>query len=63
MKLVVVRPMLCGSIVLGFSVYLKFIPFYKILNVVIFFYKNPQNLFKGAISSFGVMCKAIADSI
>ena len=48
--------------ILDFLICLKFILFYKILNVGMSFW-NPQNLFKEAMSSFGVMCKAIVYSI
>ena len=54
MKLVFAKPILCWSIFLAFFISLKFIPLYVGIPL-----KDPQNLFKGAMPSFGVMCKAI----
>ena len=54
--------MLCWSIFLDFFIYLTFISIYKILIFGIAF-QNSQSLFKGAVSSFGVMCKEIAHLI
>ena len=58
MKLVFARPILCWSIFLAFFISLKFIPLYVGIPL-----KDLQNLFQGAMPSFGVICKAICHSI